>query len=308
MNPATGRTIMATTAIAMERSTSIAANIGTITTMDTASAVTTMNIMTNITESATAGAGIITMMTTGTRIVTAPGGNIPPMSADVFCNRDGLGSDGNAMAEKLFLNPTKAEAPTGERVTRQAQLNAFLTDVQQKAYHVAWGALWDRETALDVVQESMMRFVEYYGDKPDKEWPALFRTVLNSKINDQRRRRLLNNTKRKLLLLTGMGQLDPDETEKMLEADLPAGQHDEGISDPEAGVTGKQLKQHITRALAKLAERQRQVFLLREQLGLSIRNTAEILGCSENSVKQHHFRALRALRGILAEVWEHEQA
>ena len=60
--------------------------------------------------------------------------------------------------------------------------------------------------------------------------------------------------------------------------------------------------------LATLAERQRQVFLLREQLGLSIRDTADILGCSENSIKQHHFRALRAMRRLLSEVWEHEQA
>ena len=60
--------------------------------------------------------------------------------------------------------------------------------------------------------------------------------------------------------------------------------------------------------MGTLAERQRQVFLLREQLGASIRESAEILGCSENSIKQHHFRALRTLRRLLAEVWEHEHA
>ena len=80
------------------------------------------------------------------------------------------------------------------------------------------------------------------------------------------------------------------------------------ISDPEADVFAEQLKQRITQALANLAERQRQVFLLREQLGVSIRDTADILGCSENSVKQHHFRALRAMRAQLSEVWEHERA
>lgn len=229
------------------------------------------------------------------------------MPAAAFFNSSGLEEGDGAAAKTVFLNPMDAEVPTGEYVTRQTQLNDFLTEVQNKAYHVAWGALWDKETALDVVQESMMRFVEYYRDKPDKEWPALFRTVLNSKINDQRRKRLLSNTKRKLLSLTGLGLADTGEDEKMIEADLPSMQHDEGISDPEAGVTGSQLKHQITRALATLAERQRQVFLLREQLGLSIRNTAEILGCSENSVKQHHFRALRALRGLLSEVWEHEQ-
>jgi len=38
---------------------------------------------------------------------------------------------------------------------------------------------------------------------------------------------------------------------------------------------------------------------------MTTRETALTLGCSENSVKQHHFRALRELRTLLAEVWDH---
>jgi RNA polymerase sigma-70 factor (ECF subfamily) len=68
-----------------------------------------------------------------------------------------------------------------------------------------------------------------------------------------------------------------------------------------------ELRNHINRALQTLSERQRQVFILREWRGMSITETAEILGCSENSIKQHHFRALRALREQLAEVWDHVQ-
>jgi len=206
------------------------------------------------------------------------------------------------------LNPLEAGIPACKSMSGQSALNDFLADVQSRAYHVAYGALWEREVALDVVQESMLRFVEYYRNKPEKDWPALFRTVLNSKINDQRRRRLLGNTTRKLLSLTGLGPSHNDEQNGMLENDLPQPGHEDGFSQPEAGTTDGQLKQHIASALGKLAERQRQVFLLREQLGLSIRETAETLGCSENSIKQHHFRALRAMRKQLAEVWEHEHA
>jgi RNA polymerase sigma-70 factor (ECF subfamily) len=210
--------------------------------------------------------------------------------------------------ETVVLKQLEAEAAAHEQVTNQASLNDFLANVQTKAFHIAYGALWDQETALDVVQESMMRLVEYYRDKPEKDWPALFRTILNSKINDQRRKRMLAQAKRKLLSLTGLGLADAASDEQMLEAELPSRQHEEGFSDPEAEVTAGELKLHIEQALVTLAERQRQVFLLREQLGLSIRETAEALGCSENSIKQHHFRALRALRGLLSEVWDHEQA
>jgi RNA polymerase sigma-70 factor (ECF subfamily) len=215
---------------------------------------------------------------------------------------------GSVAMEAVFLNSLGRETTAHRQVANNASLDSFLTEVQSKAYHVAYGALWDQELALDVVQESMLRFVEYYRGKPDGEWPALFRSVLNSKINDQRRKRLLANSKRKLLSLTGMGRVDPDQDEQLAEADLPSGQHDAGFSDPEAQTTGSQLQQQIAAALAKLAERQRQVFLLREQMGLSISETAETLGCSENSIKQHHFRALRAMRRLLSEVWEHEQA
>ncbi|HHJ18141.1 MAG TPA: sigma-70 family RNA polymerase sigma factor, partial [Gammaproteobacteria bacterium] len=93
-----------------------------------------------------------------------------------------------------------------------------------------------------------------------------------------------------------------------VEAELGTAEHDAGSSEPEAGTDADQLKRQIEQALGTLAERQRQVFLLREQLGASIRESAEILGCSENSIKQHHFRALRTLRRLLAEVWEHEHA
>ncbi len=215
---------------------------------------------------------------------------------------------GSVAIEGMFLNSPGRDTTAHRQVANNASLDSFLAEVQSKAYHVAFGALWDQELALDVVQESMLRFVQYYRDKPDGEWPALFRSVLNSKINDQRRKRLLANSKRKLLSLTGMGRVDADPDEQLAEADLPAGQHDAGFSDPEAQTTGSQLQQQITLALAKLAERQRQVFLLREQMGLSISETAETLGCSENSIKQHHFRALRAMRRLLSEVWEHEQA
>ncbi|MDT8387998.1 MAG: sigma-70 family RNA polymerase sigma factor [Thiogranum sp.] len=214
----------------------------------------------------------------------------------------------SALMESGLLKRFDAEVQARAPVSLHKTLNHFLAEAQHKAYHVAYGALWDRETALDVVQESMLRLVEYYHGKPAEEWPALFRSVLNSRINDERRKRMLAQTKRKLLSLTMLGLTSAGPDEETAEADLPGKRHDGGYSDPEANVAGGELKQHIEGALGTLSDRQRQVFLLREQLGLSIRETAETLGCSENSIKQHHFRALQAMRGLLSEVWDHEHA
>jgi len=284
--------------------TGVAARTGSViiilTTADTAAG--TMAVTIGTTGITTAN----TMTTTATAAVTRERSMLPMLKA-TGTDSNGLLGIGEDTMETVFLRPMPVDIPTGARVSDQALLNSFLADLQHKAYQVAYGALWDKETALDVVQESMLRFVQYYRDKPETEWPALFRSVLNSRINDQRRKRLLAATKRRLLSLTGLGLADAERDENMAEAELSAIQHDEGISEPEAGATAVQLKKRIEQALAGLAERQRQVFLLREQLGLSIRDTADILGCSENTIKQHHFRALRALRTQLSEVWEHER-
>ena len=203
---------------------------------------------------------------------------------------------------------TVADKLLQQEADQPAALEQFLSDASERAFHVAYGALWDRETALDVVQESMLKLVEYYSGKPPAQWPALFRTVLNSKINDERRRRMLTQGKYRLLSLTGFGSPADDAARAQVEADLPARQASDGTSAPEAELQDRLLGERIHTAMQTLPARQRQVFLLRERQGLSIRETATTLGCSENAVKQHHFRALRALREQLAEVWADERS
>jgi RNA polymerase sigma-70 factor (ECF subfamily) len=92
-----------------------------------------------------------------------------------------------------------------------------------------------------------------------------------------------------------------------MEYEIPDKNRDDGISAPEVEYVAEELRSRVAEALQSLSERQRQVFILREWRGMSIRETAITLGCSENSVKQHHFRAMQALREQLAEVWEHAQ-
>ncbi len=186
-------------------------------------------------------------------------------------------------------------------------LDAFFAEHEDKAFYVAYAALWDRESALDAVQESMLKLVEYYRNKPAVEWPALFRTVLNSKINDIRRRRLLEQGRHKLVSLTGLFRNRSENAEDDTEFELPSGDRTDGITGPEAGYVATELRERIAGALQTLSERQRQVFILREWRGMSISETAVTLGCSENSIKQHHFRAMRELRKQLAEVWGHAQ-
>jgi len=187
-------------------------------------------------------------------------------------------------------------------------LASFFIEHEERAFYVAYAALWDREAAMDTVQESMLRLVQYYRHKPVEEWPALFRTILNSRINDVRRRRLIEQGRHKLVSLTGLFRGRHNDGQENVEFELPAETRSDGVTAPEVEYLAQEIRQLVTQALQSLSERQRQVFILREWRGMSISETATTLGCSENSIKQHHFRAMRELRKQLAEVWDYAQS
>lgn len=183
----------------------------------------------------------------------------------------------------------------GRRASTQT-IESFLADVEHRAYRFALYELWDRDAALDAVQDSMWRLVERYADRTAAEWPALFFTILRNRTTDTKRWRVAQ----RLRGLLGGSRSNGDDEDLWLKLPAPAQEM------PEAERTAAEQRAALEQALAELPTRQRQVFLLREWQGMTTAETAQTLGCSEGSVKQHHFRALQALRVKLSEVW-HEQ-
>ena len=199
-------------------------------------------------------------------------------------------------------NTAAGAGKLNEAATYSNPLDEFLAKSEYKAFKIACYALRDEQTALDVVQDAMLKLSEKYSERPRAEWPALFFTILNNRITDVRRWRKLREIGGKTISIFRSRE---DGEENLLESGLGvetnATQH-----QPEKALMAKQIRKHVESALQYLSEKQRQVFMLREWQGMSVRDTATVLGCSEGSVKQHHFRAMRTLRKNLAEVWDHD--
>jgi RNA polymerase sigma-70 factor (ECF subfamily) len=201
------------------------------------------------------------------------------------CSRD---------SKRLFITVlyTLATNATGqdltESLTLQRELNHFLADVERRALRMAEIAVRDRDEALDIVQESMIRLARRYGRRQPAEWRPLFYRILRNRINDWHRRQrvrraLFGHTTADEGLCLEQAVADPTEPALQL-------QHEQALLQ-------------LERAIRELPERQQQAFMLRTFEGLSVADTATAMRCSAGSVKTHYFRALRFLREQLGEHW-----
>ncbi len=167
-------------------------------------------------------------------------------------------------------------------------MQKFLAAIEGRAFRIAQFATRNRDDALELVQESMMKLVQKYAQRDAQEWTALFYSILQSRIRDWHRRQSVRNRFRHWFVA------DDDDAEEMLEQ-LPAAES----SDPSIRLGNEQFMAQLELELGELPYRQQQVFLLRVWEGLDVAQTAAVMECSESAVKTHHARALEKLRGKL---------
>lgn len=174
------------------------------------------------------------------------------------------------------------------------ELEEFLKEVSSKAFRQALFSVKNEEQALDVVQDSMMKLSEKYGDKPATELPMLFTRILQNTILDYHRRQKVRNT---WTTLFSSFQKDDEEDYDVLENILA--QDDLKNESAQDEIEREQTMRQIEEAISNLPERQRQAFILRYWEEMDLAETAEVMGCSEGSVKTHCSRATKALAAVL---------
>lgn len=154
----------------------------------------------------------------------------------------------------------------------------------------------DDHIALDIVQDAMLKLTERYALRPATELPLLFQRILQNTIRDHYRRQkvraLWTMPVSSLFGAEGDADADPLET-------LEAGDRSNLGGAPAEQMERAQLVALIEKALEQLPVRQRQAFLLRYWEELDVAEAAQIMGCSEGSVKTHCSRATRALAMML---------
>ncbi|MEO8677004.1 MAG: RNA polymerase sigma factor [Casimicrobiaceae bacterium] len=177
------------------------------------------------------------------------------------------------------------------------EFSAFLAEVERRAFKQAMFAVRDEHTAVDIVQDAMLKLTEKYAQKPAAELPMLFQRILQNTIHDHFRRQKVRSTWTVLLSTLGKGD-EKDEDFDPLET-LAAKSDSNATADPAAQLEQSQVVGAIEQALARLPARQREAFLLRYWEEFDVAETAAAMGCSQGSVKTHCSRAVAALAGML---------
>ncbi len=146
-------------------------------------------------------------------------------------------------------------------------------------FKLAYGFFYNREDAMDVVQETSLRMYRFIGSYRSgtsfRNW--VFRIATNLCIDMYRKNK--------------RGKVFEDSIDDVLtDIEDTQGQGPEAVLE----ATGNSLL--IKEGLAGLSKKQRTVFILKHSSGLKFREIAEVLRISEGTVKSLHHRAIQGLR------------
>ncbi len=158
---------------------------------------------------------------------------------------------------------------------------------QQKAYHIAFGFVRDREEAKDLSQDAFlkafMNLKTFDGRSGFYTW--FYRILVNVCLDHKRRRSGRFNEE--------FNEAVENQVEPSHPSALP--------TTPDNAVLASQLSRKVGVALDGLPATQRTAFILKNHQGLSIKEIAEVMEAAEGTVKVHLHRAVKALRENLAE-------
>lgn len=154
---------------------------------------------------------------------------------------------------------------------------------------MAYVLTYNRDDALELVQDSMLRLSQHYAEKPPEQWKLLFYRILQNGIRDFHRRQ---SARRLFGLAPEAGETETARDYRLADPDTP--------TPPQTLEQDTRVRRVIS-AIKTLTLRQQQVFMLRAWQEFSVEETASTLSISSGSVKTHYQRAQQRLRKLLGD-------
>lgn len=176
----------------------------------------------------------------------------------------------------------------------EQELSDFLKSVERRAFKRSLYHVQNEESALDIVQDSMIKLSQHYADKPAAELPPIFHRILSNTTMDWFRHNKHHNA-----LFSNMSALEHHSDESEFDF-LETLQTQENTESAQDSTERKQILLEIEGEIKKLSPRQREAFLMRYWEEMDVAETAASMGCSEGSVKTHCSRAVQILGQALA--------
>jgi len=182
-------------------------------------------------------------------------------------------------------------------------LEQFLLKNRAKTLTFTVFRVGDEDHALDILQDTMLGFANVAHQYDEMIWLNLFYKILKRRITDFQRKQAWRNRLQQIIPFSALKSTDKaDTTWDNLHTDYD-NTHSNSVESQHAV---EHLSDDFEQALHALPRRQQEAYLLRQWQGMSVKETADIMGCSCGSVKTHVFRAMQALKKQLKE-WINEE-
>jgi RNA polymerase sigma-70 factor (ECF subfamily) len=231
---------------------------------------------------------------TGTGGIHAPGSS----GADQGVSRQAINTMGMSVALDIEARQAAAvkvaeeqalvrKAQAGDRLAFESLVRRF----DREVLRLAMNLVHRPEDARDIYQESFLRVYKnlhrFRFECSFYTW--LYRIVTNVALDHLRRRTSRREDQAPV----------PEDAEGGTRDFFDRQPEQRAGANPERNLLGQELGEQIASALHRLSPRERMVFEMKHYQGLKLRAIGDMLGTSEETVKNSLFRATRKLRASL---------
>ena len=182
---------------------------------------------------------------------------------------------------------------------KQGDIDSFerlIEGIKGKAFQLAISYMKNHEDAEDVLQISFLKMFKHLNHFQENStfhtWA--YRIIVNTCMDE-----IKKNKKHKNHVFHSNGALNSEETI----LDIP----DESFA-PEAFIERNEKRKLILACLNKLPQKAREVIILRDMQGFSYEEIADILECSEGTIKSRISRGRQTLKASILSMMEQSES